>query len=172
MLKKALLVAAGAAAGVAGALFLRDHVSVSRECDDFCDCDFVPASSGKSAAYTAAKVSSLSEDDMKKVKAVAAKLVEDCVDPTEFVLLGVKYGCLNPANQKYGLTMATIGNRKVFCVDGVFVLMSEPYSCNVVEFEILAPGSDIKAEQDKPGSCRVAMTLMCSRPDLSSEKHG
>lgn len=171
MFKKVLLIAAGAAAGVAGALFLKDRVTLACE-DDCCyDCDFSPATAAKAEESAFVKTSSLSGEDMEKVKAVAGKLAADCVDPTEFVLLGVKYGCLNPANQKFGLTMHSIGDRKVYCVDGVFVLMSEQYQDGTVEFEILAPGSDIQAEQEKPGSCRVAMRMVCSRPEMESEKN-
>ena len=171
MFKKVLLVAAGAAAGVAGALFLKDRVTLACE-DDCCyDCDFSSATAAKVEESASVKTSSLSGEDMEKVKAVAGKLAADCVDPTEFVLLGVKYGCLNPANQKFGLTMHSIGDRKVYCVDGVFVLMSEQYQDGTVEFEILAPGSDIQAEQEKPGSCRVVMRMVCSRPEMQSEKN-
>lgn len=171
MFKKVLLVAAGAAAGVAGALFLKDRVTLACEDDCCCDCDFSPATAAKVEESASVKTSSLSGEDMEKVKAVAGKLAADCVDPTEFVLLGVKYGCLNPANQKFGLIMHSIGDRKVYCVDGVFVLMSEQYQAGTVEFEILAPGSDIQAEQEKPGSCRVAMRMVCSRPEMQSEKN-
>lgn len=171
MFKKVLLVAAGAAAGVAGALFLKDRVTLACEDDCCCDCDFSSVTAAKVEESASVKTSSLSGEDMEKVKAVAGKLAADCVDPTEFVLLGVKYGCLNPANQKFGLTMHSIGDRKVYCVDGVFVLMSEQYQDGTVEFEILAPGSDIQAEQEKPGSCRVAMRLVCSRPEMQSEKN-
>ena len=64
MFKKVLLVAAGAAAGVAGALFLKDRVTLACEDDCCCDCDFSPATAAKAEESASVKTSSLSGEDL------------------------------------------------------------------------------------------------------------